>query len=114
MSILCKDYSNAIRQDIECELANLRMANKIDPETQDIILNHLCGYYDSHSESELRVVYRVNPYIKKTAAQRINTLWFFPLYMLLVAPIKYIITGETGVDRYSKIGRLIERIIGCY
>ncbi|MGL5728773.1 MAG: hypothetical protein ACRCYD_13110 [Plesiomonas sp.] len=113
MGFMCKEYYSATRRDVEIELSELRSSGGIDAETKRIILDHLCGV-DGHSESDLRIVYRYNPYIKKSAMQRINTLWFLPLWIIFVAPVRYIATGEAGIDRYSKAGRIIEKLIGTF
>lgn len=43
--------------------------------------------------------------------QRLNQLWFIPLYLLCV-PVQWIFTGSHGFQNESKIGQFISRITG--
>lgn len=44
--------------------------------------------------------------------QRVNRVWFCPLYLLLVAPIKWVITGSTGIDGRSVFRNLMRKLVG--
>ena len=47
---------------------------------------------------------------KRTIWNRINMLWVWPV-MLLAAPFSYIFTGDIGVSRNSKIGRIVDWLV---
>ncbi len=44
-------------------------------------------------------------------AMRLNKIWFYPLFIITI-PIQWLIRGKVGVSRDSKIGRIIEKLIG--
>ncbi len=46
-----------------------------------------------------------------TFLQRINRLWFVPLYLLTI-PFQWIIKGRVGFESTSKFGLLCKRITG--
>lgn len=47
----------------------------------------------------------------KTAIQRLNMFWAVP-FTIVLAPIKYVIYGDTGWSMKSKFGRWILRVTG--
>lgn len=101
-------------KDFEEELKDLYGYDKFDKFTKDKIITHLFGDYESRPDSKFKVVYRWNPDIKNTPMQRFNMLWVWPLYMLTVAPYNYITKGDTGVERESKLGKLLNKLVGYY
>ena len=48
---------------------------------------------------------------QKTVVQRLNHLWFIPLIFLSL-PFQWIIKGSAGIKRESKLGSLVEKLIG--
>lgn len=98
----------------EEELKELFGYDKMDKFTKDKIIKHLFGDYESRPESNFKVVYRSKPDIKTTPIQRFNMLWVWPLYMLTLAPYNYITKGDTGVERESRLGKLISKLVGWY
>ncbi|MNQ79690.1 hypothetical protein D3C85_946420 [compost metagenome] len=68
---------------------------------------------DTLFESDVYVVkYAEDPYEKRTALQRFNLMWFYPLYVVFVAPLMYIKTGHTGLKTDSKLYNLVVKLIG--
>ena len=47
-----------------------------------------------------------------TLTQRLNRLWVYPLYTLIIGPAMWICTGYFGVYRESKIGALLNKLVG--
>lgn len=101
-------------KDFEEELKDLYGYERFDKFTKDKSITHLFGDYESRPDSKFKVVYRRNPDIKNTPMQRFNMLWVWPLYMLTVAPYNYITKGDTGVERESKLGKLLNKLVGYY
>lgn len=46
-----------------------------------------------------------------TFLQRLNRLWFVPLYLLTI-PFQWLIRGRMGFESTSKVGALVSRITG--
>lgn len=62
---------------------------------------------------EYKVIYLDDPYIKTTMLQRFNLFWVWPLF-LIAAPFSYILRGKIGVDKYTRFGKLLTKIVGEY
>lgn len=58
--------------------------------------------------------YRVMKYYDQdvTWYQRLNRIWFCPLYLVVVAPIKWVITGSTGIEERSIFRNLMNKVVG--
>lgn len=82
-----------------------------DKATADSVLDVM--FDNDLGDSEYIVLHRRNPYIESTKIQRFNMFWLWPI-MLVTAPIRFVVTGSIGVDKYSKTGRLLTRLIGRY
>ena len=80
-----------------------------DATAEDVLI-HLFGDRDGWIDSE----YTVKCYedIKTTALQRVNVIWVFPCYFMLIAPIKWVTTGEARLRRESRLARVIEFFLG--
>ncbi len=98
----------------EEELKDIYGYDRFDKFTKDKIIKHLFGDYESRPDSNFKVVYRWNPDIKNTPIQRFNMIWVWPLYMLTVAPYNYITKGDTGVELESRLGKLLNKLVGYY
>lgn len=46
-----------------------------------------------------------------TFLQRLNRLWFVPLYLLTI-PLQWLIRGRMGFESTSKVGAFVSRITG--
>lgn len=82
--------------------------------TANDVLDHFFG--DKNNDYRCYSRYTLRRYVKpsQSAIQRINILWVWPLYAALVAPIKWVITGSTGVRSESIAGRALSWLLGSY
>lgn len=55
-------------------------------------------------------VYRYQDDSKRTLLNRLNLLWVCPIALLCI-PFQYLSTGNTGVTRNSKIGRIVDKLV---
>jgi hypothetical protein len=78
--------------------------------TADDVLEHLFGDRDGWVNSR----YTIREYTESKAniIQRINLLWVWPCYMILIAPFKWILTGSTGVKSESKSMKVLKFLLG--
>lgn len=113
MSKMETKYKEVYSYQFESELKDLWGYEKFDKYIQDKIVEHLFGMLDRDPTSKFKVVYKRNPYIKTNTIQRINLFWVWPLW-LVIAPIKWIVTGEMGVTKDSKVGKILTKLIGNY
>lgn len=80
--------------------------------TKESILKVLFGD-DFNDRTEFYVYWWDNPYEKETAWwQRVNKLWFIPLFLIFIAPVQYLVKGHVGFDSRTKIGEIILKLIG--
>lgn len=61
-------------------------------------------------ESEYRVIKYYDDSI--TWYQRLNRVWFCPLYLVFVAPVKWVVTGSTGIEERSVFRNLMYKLTG--
>ena len=78
--------------------------------TADDVLCHLFGDGDGYINS--RYTIREYESAKSNAIQRINVLWFIPIYAVFIAPVRWIITGSTGLKTESKSYKIAKWLIG--
>ncbi len=78
--------------------------------TAEDVLVHLFGDVDGWVDSKYTVRYYED--IKTTALQRFNFIWVFPCYFILIAPFKWVVTGEARLRRESRLTRVIEFFLG--
>ena len=71
--------------------------------TADDVLSYLMEEND---------IYRIVQYPKvdSTIMNRVNMLWFMPLFVLTM-PVQYLIKGHTGFSRDSRLGKLITKLL---
>ena len=81
-----------------------------DNPTANDVLDHLLGNKDNWNMSEY-VLHRYDHKNKQTFANRLNLLWFYPVFILTI-PFQYLILGQIGVSRNSKIGKVINWLTG--
>lgn len=79
------------------------------PSAKDV-LDHLIGDNDGWVNSDYQL--RKYDYCKNTVLQRINSFWVIPLYALLIAPLRWIFTGSTGMKTDSKGYAVLKYLIG--
>ncbi len=81
-----------------------------DAATKESILEVL---FPEQCSQDFYVYWWENPWEQpKTMLQRINFLWFAPIFILLIAPVQWIIKGKAGFDERTKIGEVILKLIG--
>ena len=71
----------------------------------------ICGHYDSGWHEFTLVDNTWQSSEETTAMQRINRLWFVPLYLLTI-PFQWLFRGGVGVRNESKLGALMARLTG--
>ncbi|ENQ9020762.1 TPA: hypothetical protein MJC48_22675 [Klebsiella pneumoniae] len=84
------------------------------------ICNFLCGEGDDYAESakmpeqyDYQVVDNTKWMASRDATfwQRLNRLWFVPLYLLTI-PFQWLIRGRMGFETTSKTGAFFSRLTG--
>jgi hypothetical protein len=84
------------------------------------ISDFLCGEEDCYSEAAktpgqyaYQVVDNTEWMSRRDATfwQRLNRLWFVPLYLLTI-PFQWLIRGRMGFESTSKVGAFVSRITG--
>lgn len=96
-------YSHAV-------LKEIKEHEGIENPTVNQVLSHLLGDEDGWIASNYTV--RAYEKVKTNPIQRLNAIWVYPLYALVVAPIKWIVTGSTGVETESRSYRLLKLLLG--
>ncbi len=76
--------------------------------TGDEVLDYICGTPEGH-ESDF-VLYRYDEY-KRSIFNRVNLLWVYPIFILMAIPC-WLINGGTGVSRDSRIGKVVNWLVG--
>lgn len=57
------------------------------------------------------IVYKYTDNSKRSVIQRINMLWVYPLFLLCI-PFQWVCTGSIGVTQNSKIGKVLDKLVG--
>ena len=80
-----------------------------NPTAEDV-LTHLFGDQDGWINSN----YSITEYetTKVRPIHRINAIWVYPIYFLLIAPVRWVIFGQTGVKTTSKFYSILEFLLG--
>lgn len=88
---------------------------------EKIIKNHnlksieeICDFLFKKDESGkyLLDVISTNKESKQSVIQKLNSIWFFFVYWIIIAPICFIMTGRVGVDQRSLLGKIMVKLIG--
>lgn len=96
-------YSHAV-------LKEIKEHKGIENPTVNQVLSHLFGDEDGWVASDYTV--RAYEKVKTNPIQRLNTIWVYPLYALIVAPVKWIVTGDTGVKTESRFYGVLKFLLG--
>ena len=78
--------------------------------TGEQVLSHLFGDCDGWINSNYEI-YRYEK-TKKTIINRLNSVWVYPVYAAFIAPVKWIVTGSTGVESDTKMYNLLVWLLG--
>jgi len=79
-----------------------------EPTAKDV-LHHILGDKEGWSGSDY-VIYKYSDNSKRNFIQRVNTIWVYPLFIITI-PFQFLFLGNCGVNRNSKIGKLINWLI---
>lgn len=85
-------------------------ADKDNP-TMDDCLDFLFGDSDGWIASDLK--FYENKKVKSTLFQRLNCFWVYPIFTVCI-PLQYVICGYTGMSRDSKLGKIVQFLIGKF
>ena len=55
-------------------------------------------------------VHRYNDKCKRSFIQRVNLIWFWPLFLLTI-PIQWLIRGQPGISKKSRIGKIVHWLV---
>ena len=92
-------------------LAELRKLGIKNPTVKDLE-EHLFGDEHGCIDSNFYICEYDTP--QNTIFQRLNRIWVYPLFLVLICPLKWILTGRFGFKASSKTGQLLTKLIGSY
>lgn len=82
-------------------------------QTAKQLLDLLYGDVNNDFTSDYKVLFERDPYIESTKLQRFNLFWVWPLWLITI-PFQYIIRGEYGVKKETRLGQILTKLIGKY
>ncbi len=100
------DKRSVYRHEVEKILKERGVGLVKESQTLDILF----GNYDNDYHTEFVVKNRY-VIVKQTLLNRINSLWVYPLFILLM-PIRYLLFGQAKVNVDSTLGRVLTKLIG--
>jgi len=71
----------------------------------------ICGDYDSNWHEFTLIDNTWDTGADTTILQRINRLWFVPLYLLTI-PFQWLFRGEVGMRNESKMAKIMSKLTG--
>ncbi|HGN0166358.1 TPA: hypothetical protein ACKRGM_002244 [Proteus mirabilis] len=86
---------------LKCQLLKFT-GHYADSDYMESIASEILDKYD---------IYEKKQYRETTLIQRINHIWVIPIFMICIIP-QWLITGNTGVRSSSKVGKLVNWLIG--
>lgn len=89
-------------------LQDIKKHYKSEPTVEDV-LYYLMGDVEDRQPSDF-VVYKYRYNKKRSVIKRVNTLWVYPLFILSI-PLQWLFTGDIGVNRNSKIGKVVDYLV---
>lgn len=92
---------------INCILDEIK--KEIPNPTAKEALEYILGDKDGWG-GDTYVVCRYMQCTKRSLIQRLNALWFYPLFIISV-PFQFVIYGKIGAKRSSFLGKLINKLI---
>lgn len=78
-----------------------------DNPTADQVLDYLLGDQDGH-RSDYNV-YKYE-YGKRSLKNRVNMIWVYPIFLISI-PFQWLIIGEIGISKNTKIGRVVDKLV---
>lgn len=97
---------NLYRHEIEAQLTNHKEASAKD------LLDLLFGTYNNDYNTDLVIKRKYGPTPVTTILHRLNALWVYPLFILIIAPFRYIAFGQAQLSEDSKIGSIFISLLG--
>lgn len=79
-----------------------------NPTAQDV-LEYMLGDQESWAGGEY-IVYKYSEIKKRHFIQRFNMIWVYPLFIITI-PFQYLLFGELGLNRNSKIGKVVDWLV---
>lgn len=101
-----KKNAHLSRYDFKYHIEQVSGKNFKDMSAEDLVK----VLFDEDGRSSEFIVKSYYDYSERTFINRLNILWVWPT-MLIIAPFQYLITGNIGVNRNTKIGRIVERLV---
>lgn len=80
-------------------------------ETAKEVVDHIFDGKDELS-STYNILDNNHVYKPTTSVQRLNRVWFFFVFWIFIAPIRYVMTGRKGFDERTKFGKWVTELIG--
>ncbi len=81
-----------------------------DKATKESILEVL---FSEECTNDFYVYWWENPWEHPKAWwQRLNYLWFIPVFFVLIAPVQWLVKGKVGFDQRTKLGEIILNMLG--
>lgn len=74
------------------------------------MLEHLLGDSEGWSNSDYTLERYKYSTKNRSVLQRLNWLWVYPLF-LITTPFQWIFTGNVGLSKNSRIGRVVDKLI---
>lgn len=99
-----RDYFN-----IKTIIKETEEARGIKNPTAKEVLEYMIGDSDGWCNGEY-TLWKYEEVNKKNFIQRLNMLWVYPLFILTI-PLQYLFTGSFGVNKNTRIGRVINWLV---
>lgn len=77
--------------------------------TKEETLDFLFGNYDQYARTSLELILIKKP--NRTMYHRFNFLWVW-LLTLVLSPVRYLVYGDIGWSKETKVGRFLLKICG--
>lgn len=111
------ELENKLKEKLkEIEKYQVKKNNKeSDIDKAEILLDIIFGTTDDAywgAESKYVVKHRYGNRDKSTVFNRINSLWVYPLFILIIAPLRWVMMGDHSVSEDSRLGKILIKIIG--
>ena len=80
-----------------------------EDKSADALLDNLLRSTDGWNNSDYRIIKYTNVQ-KSSLWNRLNYLWVYPVFICSI-PFTWLITGKWGLDRKSKVGKVVDWLI---
>lgn len=100
------------RQDyysIRTIISEVKEATGEENPTANQVLEFMIGNSDQWCGGDF-VVYKYSKSKKRTFLQRFNMIWVYPLFIITI-PFQYLFLGDWGINRNSKFGKIIDKLV---